>query len=190
LRHKIDARAYYVYDAYDDINADDIEEAYRTGDFKENLKKLYEDADRRAHENYENAVGDYELDDPYFRPVPVRVFENFNKEADEDIDGDGTRDSGIRVYINRDDIDLYCIMDGRPAETADEIMIDRMHADNRGIKTGDRIIVNGEEFTVSGSALTAGILLQPSYRGTGYDKNQRTQSDYGSNIYVIRELET
>ena len=149
---KVDVRAYYVWDAYGDITEEEYREAFRSGNYKERLQELYDEADRRAAEDYENAVGDYDLDDPYFRPVPVRVFENFNKEADEDIDGDGTRDSGIRVYINRDDIDLYCIMDGRPAETADEIMIDRMHADNRGIKTGDRIIVNGEEFTVSGLA--------------------------------------
>jgi len=44
-----------------------------------------------------------------------------------------------------------------------------------------------EDFTVSGSALTSGVLLKPSFRGTGYDQNQRTQSDYGSNIYVIQE---
>ena len=149
---KVDVRAYYVWDAYGDITEEEYREAFRSGNYKERLQELYDEADRRAAEDYENAVGDYDLDDPYFRPVPVKVFENFNKEADEDIDSDGTRDSGIRVYINRDNIDLYCIMDGRPAETADEIMIDRMHADNRGIKTGDRISVNGEEFTVSGLA--------------------------------------
>ena len=149
---KVDVRAYYVWDAYGDITEEEYREAFRSGNYRERLQELYDEADRRAAEDYENAVGDYDLDDPYFRPVPVKVFENFNKEADEDIDGDGTRDSGIRVYINRDDTDLYCIMDGRPAETADEIMIDRMHADNRGIKTGDRISVNGEEFTVSGLA--------------------------------------
>ena len=149
---KVDVRAYYVWDAYGDITEEEYREAFRSGNYRERLQELYDEADRRAAEDYENAVGDYDLDDPYFRPVPVKVFENFNKEADEDLDGDGTRDSGIRVNINRDDIDLYCIMDGRPAETADEIMIDRMHADNRGIKTGDRISVNGEEFTVSGLA--------------------------------------
>ena len=147
---KVNVRAYYVYDAYDDINADDIEEAYRTGDYKENLKKLYEDADRRAHENYENAVGDYELDDPYFRPVPVKLYENFRKDTDEDIDLDGIRDSGVRVYINRDDINLYCLMDGKDATTENEIVIDRMHADNNGIRTGDRINIGGADFTVSG----------------------------------------
>ena len=35
-----------------------------------------------------------------------------------------------------------------------------------------------EGYRVSGSALRSGILLQPLFRGTGYDKNQRTQGDY------------
>ena len=44
-----------------------------------------------------------------------------------------------------------------------------------------------EELTASGGALASGILLQPLFRGTGYDKRQRTQGDFGSNIYVIQE---
>ncbi len=44
-----------------------------------------------------------------------------------------------------------------------------------------------EGYHVSGAALTAGIMLQPLFRGTGYDKNQRTQGDYGSNVYLIEE---
>ena len=31
------------------------------------------------------------------------------------------------------------------------------------------------------------LLLKPMFRGTGYDKNQRTQGDYGSNLYLIEE---
>ena len=45
-----------------------------------------------------------------------------------------------------------------------------------------------EELTVSGAALLSGILLRPLFRGTGYDQNQRTQGDFGSDIYVIEEI--
>ena len=45
-----------------------------------------------------------------------------------------------------------------------------------------------EGYRVSGAALRSGILLQPLFRGTGYDKNQRTQGDYGSNLYIIEEV--
>ena len=45
-----------------------------------------------------------------------------------------------------------------------------------------------EDVTVSGAALEAGILLKPLFRGTGYDENQRTQGDFGSDIYIIEEI--
>ena len=44
-----------------------------------------------------------------------------------------------------------------------------------------------EGYHVTGAALAAGIILQPMFRGTGYDKNQRTQGDFGSNLYIIEE---
>ncbi len=46
-----------------------------------------------------------------------------------------------------------------------------------------------EEMTVSGAALMSGILLRPLFRGTGYDQNQRTQGDFGSDVYIIEEIE-
>ncbi len=45
-----------------------------------------------------------------------------------------------------------------------------------------------EEFILTGAALTDGILLKPGFRGTGYDTRQRTQGDFGSNLYVIEEV--
>jgi hypothetical protein len=44
-----------------------------------------------------------------------------------------------------------------------------------------------EGYRVTGAALNSGIMLLPQFRGTGYDKNQRTQGDYGSNLYIIEE---
>ena len=45
-----------------------------------------------------------------------------------------------------------------------------------------------EELTATGAALMSGIMLKPLFRGTGYDKNQRTYGDFGSNVYVIEEM--
>ena len=45
-----------------------------------------------------------------------------------------------------------------------------------------------EDITVSGAALMSGIMLKPLFRGTGYDENQRTQGDFGSDIFVIALL--
>ena len=45
-----------------------------------------------------------------------------------------------------------------------------------------------ENLTATGAALMSGIMLKPLFRGTGYDKNQRTYGDFGSNVYVIEEM--
>ena len=44
-----------------------------------------------------------------------------------------------------------------------------------------------QNFHASGAALMAGIRLLPNFRGTGYDANQRTLSDFGSELYIIEE---
>ena len=45
-----------------------------------------------------------------------------------------------------------------------------------------------EDMTVSGAALESGVMLKPLFRGTGYSENQRTQGDFGSDVYIIEEV--
>ena len=45
-----------------------------------------------------------------------------------------------------------------------------------------------EDVTVSGAALQSGMLLKPMFRGTGYDENQRTFGDFGSDLYIIEKV--
>ena len=59
------------------------------------------------------------------------------------------------------------------------------------LRTADRhyALPEGQEsFRASGSALRSGVMLSPRFTGTGYDKNSRVQGDFGSNVYVIREV--
>ena len=61
------------------------------------------------------------------------------------------------------------------------------------LRTADKVygLEDGVEgYHVSGGALTSGIMLKPLFRGTGYDTNQRTQGDFGSNLYLIEEEKT
>ena len=61
------------------------------------------------------------------------------------------------------------------------------------LRTADKVygLEDGVEgYHVSGGALTSGIMLKPLFRGTGYDTNQRTQGDFGSNLYLIQEEKT
>ena len=58
------------------------------------------------------------------------------------------------------------------------------------LRTADKLIGldDGEEsYYVSGAALMSGITLLPLFRGTGYNTDQRTQGDYGSNLYIIEK---
>lgn len=60
------------------------------------------------------------------------------------------------------------------------------------LRLADRLVTlpgGMEEMTVSGGALMSGILLRPLFRGTGYDPNQRTQGDFGSDLYIIQEIQ-
>lgn len=59
--------------------------------------------------------------------------------------------STMRVYANRREVDLACLMDGRLATAPGEIAIDRMYADNNGIAPGDVLTVDGEPLTVVGT---------------------------------------
>jgi alpha-galactosidase len=56
------------------------------------------------------------------------------------------------------------------------------------LRTADKhfTLPDGEHCgTAYGGALSAGIPMLPAFRGTGYDKDQRTQLDFGSSLYVI-----
>lgn len=44
--------------------------------------------------------------------------------------------------------------------------------------------------TASGAAYGAGIMLAPRFAGTGYDADGRMQSDFGSNVYFIRGVQS
>lgn len=91
-----------------------------------------------------------ELDDPDFNAVPVRIYENFYRNEEEDNDNDGISDGTVRIYTKTDEINLACLMEGRFPETEDEIAIDRMHADNAGIEVGSTIMISGNPYSVVG----------------------------------------
>lgn len=80
----------------------------------------------------------------------VRICENFYRDEAVDADLDGDEEGTMRIYQNRTDMDLVCLMDGKMPETKDEIAIDRMYADNNSLKTGDNIKIDGDQLTITG----------------------------------------
>lgn len=82
--------------------------------------------------------------------VPVKLYENFYRNVEEDNNNDGTSDGTVRIYTKTEEINQACLLDGRFPETEDEIAIDRMHADNVKVGAGDVITVGGQRYTVVG----------------------------------------
>ena len=92
--------------------------------------------------NIEN--GHFELEDEIgglrddISAAGITLYDQYYKDFSEDKDRDGTEDAVIRVFTVRDEVNLASLLDGRMPQSSGEIVIDRMHADNTGIKTGDK----------------------------------------------------
>lgn len=59
-------------------------------------------------------------------------------------------DSTLRVFINRRDINLVCLLSGALPEQSDEIAIDRVYAKNNGLSVGDTLTIGERALTVTG----------------------------------------
>ena len=124
--------------------------------------------------NIEN--GHFELEDEIgglrddISAAGITLYDQYYKDFSEDKDRDGTEDAVIRVFTVRDEVNLASLLDGRMPQSSGEIVIDRMHADNTGIKTGDTINVGGKALTVTG-------LIASSDYSTLYKKNTDTMFD-------------
>lgn len=147
IREQIDA-------AIDEIYEEALKEARDSKEFKDAEKEAYEEAHKEVikavDEKWDEVVEEYSLDDPGFMPVQVNVYEHFFKNENEDYDNNGTSDATIRIFSSGDEIDLASFNEGRAPVSGNEIAIDRMHANNVGIKVGDRITVGDKEFEVVG----------------------------------------
>lgn len=152
-----------INSAYDTAIAEnydkDFGEAVKTAKDSDDYKKALSDAmdeakkeiDKEIDDNYDDLAERYGLNDK-FDAVPVTLHELFYKDTDETLPSDNDYSGTIRVYSERRDIDLYDILDGRAPQNDNEIIVDRMHADNADIKVGDTLCVNGIEFKVVGLA--------------------------------------
>ena len=58
--------------------------------------------------------------------------------------------SKLRIFPERTEVDLVCLMKGRFPEKENEIAIDRMYADNNHLSVGDTLSGNGYSWTISG----------------------------------------
>lgn len=156
--------------AADSMLADTIAQAKQSEEYKSAYSEAYDEAYQSAYdeayttaydeawseilvkidEEYAEVEDQYRLGDPDIKPIPVKVYENFFRNETEDNNNDGTLDGNARVFAKTESVNLACVIEGRLPEAGDEIAIDRMHADNVGIKVGNSIIVGGKSFKVVG----------------------------------------
>lgn len=87
-------------------------------------------------------LSDLEKDD-------VTIYPNFYKEEQTDYDGDGKKDSTIRVFQNRTKVNKVCLMKGKMPKAEDEIAIDRMYADNNDIAIGSKLKIAKKAYKVT-----------------------------------------
>ena len=114
-------------------------------------------AAKEAYTKYNIEHGHFDLDEAPSETLlkaiekeGVRLVEQSYKQLPEDKDNDGTAEGEVRVFPVREDMNLICLMFGRLPVRDNEIVIDRMHANNQSIQIGDRIKVGRKMLTVTG----------------------------------------
>ena len=131
-----------------------LEEAKESDEYKDALEEAYDEAYeevvKAVDEEWSKIAEEYNLEEEGFAPVPVTLYENFYRNEEEDNNGDGVADATVRVFSSAQEVDLATFLEGGAPANADEIAIDRMHADNAGIEIGDTITVGGKDFKVVG----------------------------------------
>lgn len=58
--------------------------------------------------------------------------------------------STLRIFQNRDQVDLACLMEGVLPTAAGQLAVDRMYADNNGIRVGDTLAAGARQWVVTG----------------------------------------
>ena len=82
--------------------------------------------------------------------------------------------STLRVFQNRDQVNLVCLMEGEFPQKPGEIAVDRMYADNNGLKVGDTIRTSSED---SQNAWVITGLVALSDYSTMFSDNNDTMFD-------------
>lgn len=117
-------------------------------------------ADGSMKTAYDNSFTDYRIEDGHFTLLDEAEDSLFPKLEQLDLsvydmcykDKEISSDHTLRIYPNRTEINLVCILEGCLPERSDEIAIDRLYAENNGIALGDTLTADGTVFTVCGLA--------------------------------------
>ena len=105
-----------------------------------------------SFEKYRVEDGNFELTAPAEEELPaalskegITVYENYY--LSEDVK---ETEATLRIFKNRTAVNLVCLMEGEFPKDAEEIAIDRMHADNNKLSVGDTLTVGKKLLRISG----------------------------------------
>lgn len=112
------------------------------------MKKSYNE----SFEKYNIEDGNFELTDKAndalfdaMESKSIKLYENFYIEEKT-----AELDSTLRIFANRDEVNLICLMSGELPETADEIAIDRVYAKNNNLSVGDTLTAGDKSLKITG----------------------------------------
>lgn len=97
----------------------------------------------------------------------VALYENYYYEQTVEKEN---KESTLRIFKNRTEVDKICVMEGSLPKNDNEIAIDRMYAVNNEMKTGDTIQAGGQMYKISG-------LVALSDYSTMFQNNNDTMFD-------------
>ena len=122
---------------------------------------------------YNDSFEKYNVEDGNFR-----TDEEISKSNREDIEGFGIKlyenyyiekrtDNGntLRVFQEREQVNLMCLMKGEAPRKPGDLVLDRMYADNNGVEVGDSISFGRRRYTVTG------LVAFPDYSALFRDNN-------------------
>ena len=110
----------------------------------------------------------------------VKIHENYY------IEDALTNDSTMRFFKNRTEVNKVCLMNGELPDKTGEIAIDRMYADNNGLKIGDTLSDGKKDWTITG-------LVALSDYSALFQNNNDTMFDsvkFGVGVVTEEEFDT
>ena len=76
-------------------------------------------------------------------------------------------DSTLRIFKERDKVDLVCLMDGKMPASEDEIALDRMYAQNNDLAIGDAVTIGHGVYDLRAGGAFG--LQRAFFKQRGYD---------------------
>ena len=140
-------------------------------------------ADNSMKHTYDESFEKYNIEDGHFTLAAeadkglikdlenedIKVYSLFYKDKDLE------NSHSIRIYKPREDVDKVCLMDGEMPASDDEIVIDRLYAENNDIEIGDTLKVDKKDYKISGTvALSDYSCLFKNNTDMMFDANQFT----------------